>query len=257
MRPCMVFLGKEIREHIRSYRLLVLCAVFVLFGIMSPAIAKYTPEILKLAGDSTGVEIMLPPVTVMDSYVQFFKNMDSMGVIILLLVFAGTVADEKAKGSAALILTKSLSRPSFLLAKYAAAALLWTAVYIAAALACQAYVLWLFPGEPVVARTLLLGHAAYWLYGLLLLAFTVLASTAARSQGLAALGAFALWGLLMLSMIPKRIAEYSPAALGSANVQVITGSMRTGGLLIPALLAVALIALALGVGSWLLSKQEM
>lgn len=253
MRSCMIFMGKELREHMRSYRFLILGVVFVLFGIMSPATAKYTPELLKAFGG--GIVLNLPPVTVLDSYVQFFKNMNSMGVIILLLVFAGTVAGEKSKGSASLILTKNLSRPAFLLAKYLAAALLWSVVYVAGALVCQAYALWLFPGEP--AGNLLMSFAAYWLYGLLLLAFALLASTAARSHGTATLGAFAGWGLLMLSMVPVKIAQYSPAVLGSVNVQVITGAMAAGDLLVPSLIAVALIVLSLGLASWTLSRQEL
>ena len=102
-----------------------------------------------------------------------------------------------------------------------------------------------------------MSFSAYWLFGLLLLAFTELASAAAGSYGMAALGAFAGWGLLLLSMAPAKIAQYSPAALGSYNVQVITGAASAGGLLIPALLAAALIALSLGLASWLLSRQEL
>lgn len=255
MRQYLIFTGKEMQEHVRSYRLLILGLVFVLFGIMSPATAKLTPEILKMVGGDTGFTIVLPPVTVMDSYVQFFKNMNSIGVIILLLVFAGTVVDEKVKGSASLILTKNLSRPAFVLAKFTAAALLWTAIYAAAALVCQGYTMWLFPGES--ANNLFAGFASYWLYGLLLLAFTVLASTAAKGHGLATLGAFAGWGLMLVSMIPAKVAAISPAALGTVNLQVIAGMMPVQDLLIPILAAVALAALALGGAAWAITRQEL
>ena len=255
MRQYLIFTGKELREHTRSYRLLILGLVFLLFGIMSPATAKYMPELVNLAGSDSGVIIQMNPPTVLDSYVQFFKNMSGMGIIILLLVFAGTVADEKAKGSAQLILTKTISRPAFVLAKFTGAALLWTAVYAVAALACQGYTLWLFPGE--AASRLLPSYTAFWLYGVLLLAFTVLASTAARSHGLAALGAFAGWGALLLSMIPAKAAQYSPAALGSINLQIIAGTMQEADLLIPALGAFALVALLLGGASLLIRRQEL
>lgn len=253
MRQCLIFTRKELSEHARTWKLLILATVFVLFGIMSPATAKYTPELLKALGN--GIVVNLPPVTVTDSYLQFFKNLNSMGVIILLLVFAGLVVDEKAKGSAAIILTKDLSRPSFVLAKFAAAALLWTIIYAAGALVCQGYALWLFPGES--ASNLLVSFASYWLYGLLLISFTTLASAAAKSHGIATLGAFAGWGLLLLSMIPPSVAHWSPAALGSLNLQVITGSVPSGDLLGPAIIGVALIGLSLGAAAWSLSKQEL
>lgn len=255
MRSFLIFTGKEITEHIRSKRLLILGLVFVLFGIMSPAGAKFMPEILKMAGNDTGVIIQMNPPTVLDSYLQFFKNMNSIAVIVLLLVFAGLVADEKAKGTAAILLTKNLSRPAFVLAKYTAAALVWTALYMIAALVCQGYTLWLFPGES--AGHLLISFAAYWLYGLLLLALTTFASTAAKSHGLATLGAFAAWGLLMLSMIPAKAAALSPAALGSVNLQVIAGTMPTSDLLVPAIAAMGLVLLALGGASWAITRQEL
>lgn len=255
MKSCLIFTGKEMREYIRSYRLLILGIVFIIFGMLSPATAKYTPEILKMVGGDTGMSITLPPVTVLDSYVQFFKNINSMGVIIILLVFAGMVADEKVKGSASLILTKNLSRPAFVMAKFFGAAMLWTAIFAVGALVCLGYTMWLFPGDSVA--NLLPGFAAYWLYGLLLLAFTTLASAAAKSHGLATIGAFAGWGLLMLSMSFQQIAKYSPAMLGAANVPVIAGAMPSGDLLVPMLIAVALIGLSLGGAAWSLSRQEL
>lgn len=255
MRSFLIFTGKEITEHIRSWRLVILGAVFILFGIMSPATAKYMPEILKMAGGDTGLSIILPPVTVMDCYLQFFKNINGIGMIVILLVFAGLVAGEKSKGSASLILTKNLSRPAFLMAKFTAAALLWTIIYACGALVCQGYTLWFFQGY--VAPNLFAAFAAYWLYGLVLIALTMLASALAGGYGIAALGAFAGWGLMMLSMVPAKIARYSPAALGSVNLQVIAGGTPTGDLLVPAIIAVALIALALSLASWSLSKQEL
>lgn len=253
MRACMIFLGKELREHVRSYRLPVLAVVFIIFGMMSPATARYMPELLKAFGG--GIVLNLPPVSFTDSYLQFFKNLSSMGDIILLLVFAGLVAAEKAKGSAPLILTKSLSRASFVLAKYMGAALVWTAVYLAGALVCQGYTIWLFPGS--YADNLLAAFAAYWLYGLMLLALTTLASALAKSQGMAALGAFAGWGLLLVSMIPAGAAKVSPAALSSVNLQVILGALPAGDLLVPALLAVGLIAVSLGLAAYSMTRQEL
>jgi ABC-2 type transport system permease protein len=253
MNAFIVFFKKEVKEHIRSYRLLILGIVFVIFGMMSPATARFMPELMKSLGN--GIEIKMPPVTVLDSYLQFFKNINSMGIIILLLMFAGLVVDEKTKGSAATILTKHISRTAFLMAKYAAAALLWTVVYWAGALVCQGYTLWLFPDGS--ASNLVIAFGAYWVFGLLLLAFTLFASAAMPSHGLATLGAFVGWGVLIVSMIPARIAEYSPAVLGSNNLQMITGTLGTDDLLWPLAIAVVLIAALLYGGASLLKKQEL
>src|SRR5690349_5218749 len=50
MEGFSVFLRKEWREAVRSNRLLVVAAVFLVLGIISPLTAKYTPELLKAIG---------------------------------------------------------------------------------------------------------------------------------------------------------------------------------------------------------------
>ena len=46
MRAFLAFMKKEWMEQIRSSRLVVLTILFVLFGIMNPAIAKLTPCVI-------------------------------------------------------------------------------------------------------------------------------------------------------------------------------------------------------------------
>lgn len=255
MKSFIVFTGKEMKEHARTYRAVVLGAVLLLFGMMSPATAKFTPEILQFVGGDAGMRIELPPVTVLDSYMQFFKNMNSMGVILLLLLFAGSIAGEKARGSAALMFARGLSRPAFVLSKFAAAATLWTAAYALSVFACLGYTSWLFPGE--LAGPLPLAFAAYWLYVLMLLSFTVLSGALARGQAMASLGAFALWGLTMLSTVPYRWDEASPAALGLKNLEMVSGALTAADLPIPALLAVLAIAAALAMAVFSMKRQEL
>ena len=54
MEGFSVFLRKELREAVRGNRLLVVCAVFLVLGIISPLTAKYTPELLKALGTGAG-----------------------------------------------------------------------------------------------------------------------------------------------------------------------------------------------------------
>ena len=42
------FLKKEARESLRSGKLVILASLFLLFGIMNPAIAKLTPWMLEM-----------------------------------------------------------------------------------------------------------------------------------------------------------------------------------------------------------------
>src|SRR5579859_6916497 len=95
-----VFLRKELREALRSNRLLVVCVVFLLQGIISPLTAKYTPELLKLIGTGqSGVSITFPPPVVADAIAQYLKNVAGTGILIALLLPMSMVAREKERGT--------------------------------------------------------------------------------------------------------------------------------------------------------------
>ena len=59
MNALLALIKKEIKEHIRSGRLIILGIVFVLFGIMNPAIAKMTPWLYEMLADSVAQSGML------------------------------------------------------------------------------------------------------------------------------------------------------------------------------------------------------
>ena len=52
MRSFIAFIKKEITEQLRSGRLMILGTLFILFGIMNPAVAKLTPWLLEAMTDS-------------------------------------------------------------------------------------------------------------------------------------------------------------------------------------------------------------
>src|SRR5215475_13851164 len=115
-----IFLRKELRESLRTNRLLVVVAIFAVLGIISPLSAKYTPELLKSLGTgSSGVTLILPTPTVKDAIAQFIKNVAGTGIFVAILLPMGLVAREKERGTAAFVLTKPLSRTAFLAAKLA------------------------------------------------------------------------------------------------------------------------------------------
>lgn len=52
MRAFLAFMKKEWMEQVRSSRLVILTIMFVLFGIMNPAIAKLTPWLFEVMAES-------------------------------------------------------------------------------------------------------------------------------------------------------------------------------------------------------------
>ena len=72
MRSLIAFVKKEFLEQLRSGKLLILGILFVLFGVMNPAVAKLTPWLLELMSESlaeSGMTVGEVTVTAMDSWV--------------------------------------------------------------------------------------------------------------------------------------------------------------------------------------------
>ena len=103
-----VLMRKELLEQWRTWRMLVVGIVFAIFGIGSPILARYTPELVKaLASDQLAGAIPTPTIT--DAIVQFQKNLGQTGILAAILLAMGSVAVEKERGTAALLLTKPAS----------------------------------------------------------------------------------------------------------------------------------------------------
>ena len=46
-----VLLKKELKEQLRTHKLLIAVVVFLLFGLGTPLLIKYTPQLIELAGE--------------------------------------------------------------------------------------------------------------------------------------------------------------------------------------------------------------
>ena len=88
MKSFVAFLKKEWMDLIRSGRFMVLVILFVVFGIMNPAIAKVTPWLMETMADSlaeTGLIMTEVHIDAMTSWTQFFKNIP-MALIAFVLI---------------------------------------------------------------------------------------------------------------------------------------------------------------------------
>jgi ABC-2 type transport system permease protein len=123
----------------------------------------------------------------------------------------GAMAAEKERGTMAMILSKPLSRASFLLSKFVALSMLFGLSLILAGCACYGYTVLLFDG---------LGGARFLEMNLALallvefyLAVTLMGSTVTRSQVLA--GGLGLGAVIILALFGSlpRIGSYAPTSL--------------------------------------------
>ena len=131
MKSLIAFTKKELVARIRSFKLIILAAVFVFLGIMNPAVAKLTPALFEMLAplmEGSGLQIGTVTVSALDSWVQFFKNAP-MGLIVFIVLEGNTFTKEYGSGTLVLSLTKGLSRYKVVVAKAAVMQALWTVLY--------------------------------------------------------------------------------------------------------------------------------
>jgi ABC-2 type transport system permease protein len=251
MTGFVVLLRKELLEQWRTTRLPVVATVFLLVGLSSPLLARFTPEIIEaVAGDQ--FQVVLPTPTTADAYDQLAKNLGQFGVLIAVLLAMGSVATERERGTAALILTKPAGRGAFLAAKLVAiAATLAIATTIGAA-GAWFYTLVLF--EPLSIAGFAGAAILQWLALVAYAAITFLGSTLTRSALAAAgIGVAAFIVLGILSIVPP-VGRYLPAGLGAPARGLALGLPGVDAVG-PASASVALIVALAGI-SWLAFRQQ-
>lgn len=248
MRGFGAFLGKELREIVRTWRIWVLPGIVLFFAISGPPLAKITPQLLEsLAGSQPGVVMQFPTPTYVDAYASWVKNLSQMMVFAVIIIFGGLVTSETKGGTAALVLTKPLSRPAFVLAKFVGALVLLAGSVVAGAVVTWGVTLAVFGEAPI---GLLAETTAAWLaFGVLLLAVMTLLSAWVSSQaGAAGLG-FGVFLVISLLTLWGPTLHYTPAGLMGAASEVLTG--KGPDLLWPlvtgALAVVGCVAAAIGV----------
>lgn len=254
MKGYLAFTKKEFTEQLRTFKWLIVFSVFFVFGMMSPLFAKLMPEIF--AGMKVeGIEIIIPEPTVMDAYSQFFKNITQMGILVLLLVFGGTISNELTRGTLINVLAKGLPRHTVILSKYTAAVALWTVGYLLAAATTYGYTVYLF--ENVAVENLVFSLFCLWLFGCFIISLIFLSSTiAAGNFGGLILSAAALLVMLMINILPKAV-KFNPITLASKNVALISGAQAVNGLMITVWITCALTIGCLIISMVLISKRKL
>jgi ABC-2 type transport system permease protein len=245
---------KEMLEQVRTYRFLIVAAVLVIFGLTSPALAKFTPEMLKaIPGVPGNIQTLFPTPTVVDAVGQYVKNMVQFGVLLALLMTMGVVVQEKERGTAAFFLTRPVSRVTFLLAKYAAMAVAFIASILIAALGCWYYTYLLF--EPLAWEPYLALNGLILIDFLVYMSLSLLCSTIARSNGIAV-------GLAFVSLIIvggigalPSIGDYFPGHLISWGASLVLKGNITAW---PALwISLGVIFAALAAACLIFRRQEV
>jgi ABC-2 type transport system permease protein len=244
-------LKKEIKEQWRTHRFLIIGVIFTFFGIGTPLLMKFLPEILKLSNETMQIEIPTP--TAVQTFTEFSGNFSQIGVIVAVLVGMGLVANELKNGTAVITLSKPVSRAAFVTSKFVAVSLTFLASLTIAALFCFFYTNGLIEsvhGLAFLEMNLLLG-----LFLVFAMAVTVLFSCMFKSSLSA--GGVAIAVILALSLMANLpgIGVYLPGNLIAWGSSIVSGAGESSW---PALAVTATSTImAIYIGQYLLKRKEI
>lgn len=213
MKSLCAFTKKELTEHFRSGRFLILLIVFILFGIMNPAMAKLTPWLLETLSDSlaeSGLTVSSVSVDASTSWVQFFKNIP-MGLIIFVLLEGGIFTKEYESGTLVLALTKGLERRKVIISKTIILTLLWSLCYWLCYAVTYAYNAYFWDNS--IMHSLAVAAFCWWLLGLWTTLLIVLFSSMAKQSSAVLLGTGGVFLIAYIINLFPKLKEYSPAHL--------------------------------------------
>jgi len=256
VRTLFAFMKKEWMEQLRQGRIMVLGILFILFGIMNPAIAKLTPwlfEIMAESLESSGIMVGEIMVTAMESWVQFYKNIP-MALIVFVLMESSCFTKEYQTGTLVLALTKGVERYKVLIAKATVLIVLWSAGYWMCYGITYLYNSYFWDNS--IASNLLFSAFCWWLFGVWTLLLMVLFSTLADSNtGVMAGTGGVVLAVYLLGLLPK-CEDYSPALLMDGN-SLIYGMKQAEGYGTAIWITVALCVVCVVLSVPIMNKKKM
>jgi ABC-2 type transport system permease protein len=251
MTGITALLKKEFLEQYRTHRLLIVAAVFALFGLGIPMLVKLGPELARMSAE--GMQIEIPPPTAVQAFTEFAASIGQLGIVVAVMAAMGAVANELKHGTAVTTLSKPISRAAFVTAKLIATSFTFLVGLSVASSFCFFY------------TTGLIGEAsaiAFLQFNLLMavllvfcLAVTVFFSCLFKSSLAAGgLAIATIIGQMLLAGIPV-VGEYLPGKLLAWGTGIISGSADPywGALVV----SVALTVAAVFLGQHFLKNREI
>lgn len=253
MKSTVAFMKKEWMEYYRTGKLFIVLTVFILFGIMNPAIAKLTPVLMEqVAKSDAGFEIYISNVDAGMSWTQFYKNIP-MALIMCVLIFGSIITAEIQKKTLIPVFTKGLSRSSVFLTKSINVLIVWTLGYWM----CYGITFFYndFYWDNSIINNLLFSAFCYWLYGIMILSVMMLFSSFSKATTGVMIGTGAVYFLMSIFSIVPKIKEYIPNYL-TAYTKLFDGDNKmdfVGAIVVACLLTV----MSFISGIILINKREM
>lgn len=240
MKQWMGFFKKEWVESVKTYKLVLIVVIFSILGILNPLTAKITPALLENFMPA-GTTMNFPEPTALDSWMQFYKNVPQMGLVVFVLLFSTMMSKELEKGTLVILLTKGLRRSTVITTKYMLALGYWTIAVTLSFVITYAYTAYYWDQSEL--QHLLFAVSCLYVFGLLLLAVTLWGNTYfATSYGGILVTFGAMISLFIAAIFPQSDA-WNPLELVTAPTRLLTGNLLATDLFLPFSLTIGLTVL--------------
>lgn len=254
MKQFNVFLLKELREAVRSFKLLWIPLVFLSLGVSDPLVNYFMKDIMEAVGNlPEGFEIFMPELAPADLLAASTSQFQLIGIIVLIAVYVGSVSRERQNGTAALIYSRPISYLTMFLSKWAAVSLVSLLSVVAGYAGSMYYTAVLYGTVEWDRFFVMVGVYSLWI--VTLMAVTLMFSAAFRTAVAASLAILiGPIGLLIDSLIGG-FWTVTPWKLGNYAPLYVTGSVEPATLGFTALLTFLILLLAIALGSYF-TKQN-
>lgn len=203
----LTLLQKELLENWRNFKWLWVPIVITILTIMDPITNYFLPEIIESVGNlPEGAVLEMPVPTTNEALMMSLGQLGSLGILIIVLMSMGTIANERKSGVAELILTKPVRYSYYVTAKWVSWNLLiWGSLIIAFFI--NWYYIQILYGD--LGFSLILKIIVF--YGLwlsLVMTIVIFYNTLFTSQGLVA--ALSLGTVILLHALPAIFVNRAP-----------------------------------------------
>lgn len=217
-------LGKELRELLRTSRLVILPVVFLILGITGPALIRLLPILLENAG-TEGIDMTLPEFGPADAFTSYLEMVRQIGMLAVILVFMGIMAGERRNGMLASLFVKPVSRLEYTATRWVVNGAYVLASFFIGSAVAVAYTFLLF--APIDVSTVAQVTLLYASYVVLVFSWTMFfSSLLAHPAAAGGLSVAPLFVLPALGLLWGPLGDYGPygavaggtAAIGAVGV---------------------------------------
>ncbi|RAP73851.1 ABC transporter permease [Paenibacillus montanisoli] len=255
MSRWLVLFGKEWMEMTRSYKLLWVPLVFILFGAMQPVTTYFLPDILANAGNlPEGAVISIPLPTAEEVMAKTLEQFGTIGLLVIALSVMGAISAERTSGVTAIVLVKPISHLAYVSAKWAAMLALILIAFAGGFCAAWYYTAALFQG--VAWQSSLIAYLLFALWLGFVGSLTLLFSALLRSGAAAAACALGIAAVLAVtaSVFPKALAA-SPGMLPKAASAQFMDAASASHPWLAAAAALLVMAAVLAIAAWAVRRR--